>query len=134
MEINVRKLKKKAKKEDAFNVVAETKKVVFLQKNMKLVAGEYCSGAEYAAYYKILFKEMFPKEFGSEKGLKKDTDGIKPEDKQIDEAQTELPIDEPEEDIQEDEDEPEPEDDDLADEPPKKKRGRPKGSKNKKKP
>jgi hypothetical protein len=81
IESQVRKLKKKAKKEDAFNVVAETKKVVFLQKNMKLLSGEYCSGAEYAAYYKEIFKEMYPREFGSEKGLEKDADGIKPKDK-----------------------------------------------------
>jgi hypothetical protein len=81
LESQVRKLKKKGKKEAAIMLVAETKKVVFLQKSMRIKPGQYCSGAEYAAYYKELFKEMFPREFGSEKGLKKDTDGIKPKDK-----------------------------------------------------
>lgn len=116
LEINVRKLKKKAKKEAALNIVAETKKVVFLQKAMRIKPGEYCSGAEYAAYYKEIFKAMYPKEFGSEKGLKKEADGIKPKDKE----QNELV--------------------DLVDEghenrrPAKKKGpGRPKGSKNKEK-
>lgn len=92
VESQVRKLKKKAKSEDAMNVVAETKKVVFLQKCMKLLPGEYCSGAEYAAYYKILFKEMYPAAFGSEKGLKKDAEtGIKPKNP----AQKELPSEKP---------------------------------------
>lgn len=80
LESQVRKLKKKGMKEAAIMLVAETKKVVFLQKSMRIVPGQYCSGAEYAAYYKVLFKAMFPIEFGSEKGLKKDTDGIKPKD------------------------------------------------------
>lgn len=78
LEANVRKTMKRAEKEDAFGIVAETKKVVFLQKNMKLKPGMYCSGYEYSAYYKELFKAMYPKEFGSEKGLKKGVDGIEP--------------------------------------------------------
>lgn len=78
LESNVRKTMKRAAKEAALGIVAETKKVVFLQKNMKLKPGQYCSGHEYSAYYKELFKAMYPKEFGSEKGLKKDVDGIKP--------------------------------------------------------
>lgn len=81
LEAAVRKVKKKAKKDDSLNIVAETKKVVFLQKYMRLKPGMYTSGAEYAAYYKEIFKEMYPKEFGSEKGLEKDAGGIKPEDK-----------------------------------------------------
>ena len=76
LEANVRKTLKRAKKEAAFGIVAETKKVVFLQKNMKLKAGEYCSGHEYSAYYKELFKAMYPSGFGSEKGLKKDESGV----------------------------------------------------------
>lgn len=79
LEEQVRKLKKRAKKDDSINVVAETKKVVFLQKNMRLIAGQYCSGAEYAAYYKEIFKGMYPIAFGSDKGLKKDEKGIHPE-------------------------------------------------------
>ena len=82
LESVVRKIKKKAQKEAAQGIIAETKKVVFLQKSMKLKPGEYCSGAEYAAYYKELFKAMYPTEFGSEKGLEKGTDGIKPQDEE----------------------------------------------------
>jgi len=81
LESQVRKVKKKAKKDATFNIVAETKKVVFLQKSMRLKPGMYSSGAEYAAYYKEIFKAMYPKEFGSEKGVEKGVDGIKPEDK-----------------------------------------------------
>lgn len=92
LESQVRKLKKKGQKEDSILLVAETKKVVFLQKSMRIKPGFYCSGAEYAAYYKEIFKAMYPTEFGSEKGLEKGTDGIKPKD----EAQTEIPKEEPE--------------------------------------
>ena len=106
LESQVRKLKKKGHKEATFMLVAETKKVVFLQKNMRILPGQWCSGAEYAAYYREIFKAMYPRDFGSEKGLKKDTDGIKPKDK----AQKE-----------------------ITDEPAKKKSGRPPGSKNKNK-
>ena len=124
LESVVRKIKKKAQKEAAQGIIAETKKVVFLQKSMKLKPGEYCSGAEYAAYYKELFKAMYPTEFGFEKGLEKGTNGIKPKD----EEQTTIsdclkcgndPCTCIEEIMQE---EPQPE---------KKKRGRPKGSKGK---
>ena len=82
LESVVRKIKKKAIKEAAQGIIAETKKVVFLQKSMKLKPGEYCSGAEYAAYYKELFKAMYPTEFGSDKGLEKGTNGIKPKDEE----------------------------------------------------
>lgn len=81
LESQVRKVKKKAQKEAAQHIVAETKKVVFLQKNMRIVPGQYCSGAEYAAYYKEIFKAMYPREFASEKGLKKGAGGIEPKDK-----------------------------------------------------
>jgi len=109
LEANVRKTVKKAKKEDALGIVAETKKVVFLQKNMSLKTGQYCSGHEYSAYYKELFKAMYPRDFGSDKGVKKDVDGIKP----LHKDQTEIlkPKEQPK--------------------PEKKPRGRPKGSKKK---
>ena len=92
---------------------------------MRLKAGEYCSGAEYAAYYKEIFKAMYPTGFGSEKGWEKGVDGIKSDDDQT-------TIDEPDcikcgdtpcsclEDMKQEEPQPE-----------KKKRGRPKGSKGK---
>lgn len=132
LESQVRKLKRKGLKDDSILLVAETKKVVFLQKSMRIKPGFYCSGAEYAAYYKEIFKAMYPTEFGSEKGLKKDVDGIKPKDEEqstIDEPDCLKCGDTPcscleqmmqEEQVKE-----------LEEEPEKKKRGRPKGSKGK---
>lgn len=77
LESKIRKLKKKAEKKDVFNLQAETEKTEFLQKNMRLQSGEYCSGAEFVAYFKELYTYMFPKSFGSEKGTEKDAEGVK---------------------------------------------------------
>lgn len=64
IENRVKKLRKKGLKKDIFNLEAETEKVVFLQNHMSLKSGEYCSGPEFAAYYKELYNEMFPADFG----------------------------------------------------------------------
>lgn len=98
LEVAVRKIKNKAKKEDILNMNAETKKVTFLQKSMRLIPGQYCSGAEFAAYFKEIFKVMYPKEFGTEAGLKKGVDGIQPKDEERSnplEDGDEEPVDEP---------------------------------------
>ena len=64
LENKVRKLRKKGLKKDAMNLQAETEKVAFLQNHMNLKPGEFCSGPEFAAYYKELYNAMFPSEFG----------------------------------------------------------------------
>lgn len=64
LENKVRKLRKKGLKKDIYNLEAETEKVAFLQSHMKLKAGEYCSGPEFAAYFKEISKAMYPNTFG----------------------------------------------------------------------
>jgi hypothetical protein len=64
LENKVRKLRKKGLKKDTANLDAETEKVEFLQAHMAIVPGNYCSGSEFVAYFKELFKYMFPPTFG----------------------------------------------------------------------
>lgn len=115
IENKVRKLRKRGQKKDIYNLEAETEKVAFLQNHMGLKPGEYCSGPEFAAYFRELYKYMFPKTFGvpdkTPEELEKGTEKTPKNQKKITE------IEEAEDGQDEVEDEPIPE---------KKKRGRPK--------
>lgn len=64
LENKVRKLRKRGLKKDIYLLEAETEKVAFLQAHMALKPGEYCSGPEFAAYFKEIYKTMFPNTFG----------------------------------------------------------------------
>jgi len=114
LENKVRKLRKRGQKKDIYNLEAETEKVAFLQNHMTLKPGEYCSGLEFAAYFKELYKYMFPATFGVPEKTPEELE----KGKEIPKNQKKLNEIVEEDDGQEqDEDMPEPE---------KKKRGRPK--------
>jgi hypothetical protein len=67
-----KRLKKYAKKKDIDEQrKAETELVKILQKGMSLKPGMFASSKGYANYYTVMFKEIFPADFGTDTRIKK---------------------------------------------------------------
>jgi len=73
LEVRINKILKKANKSKSVDDMrkAESVLVQFLQKNLKLKTGQSITAIGFANYYTVMFKAIFPSDFGTDTRIKK---------------------------------------------------------------